>query len=219
MSCVEGLCVCCWHVSCARLCPIDLKEPITSLIFAAPRCADLPELLQLHSLFSAKYGKEFVTAAAELRPDCGVNRQVLLASLFNPQLIIALCFCHQWVCIFAWLFNDSRLGCMFRTYQALILAEAWEILPLLDHGWQIIEKLSVTTPSGVLKLKLLKEIATEHNVEWDSTSAEADLLKVPQDLLVRTQVNPLCGKPSASGFGSLYCWEDLWLQCFTQMHF
>jgi hypothetical protein len=99
-----------------------LKEPITSLIFAAPRCADLPELLQLHSLFSAKYGKEFVTAAAELRPDCGVNRQ-------------------------------------------------------------IIEKLSVTTPSGVLKLKLLKEIATEHNVEWDSTSAEADLLKVPQDLL------------------------------------
>ncbi len=85
---------------------------------------------------------------------------------------------------------------------------------MLDHGWQIIEKLSVTTPSGVLKLKLLKEIATEHNVEWDSTSAEADLLKVPQDLLVRTQVNPLCGKPSASGFGSLYCWEDLWLQCF-----
>jgi hypothetical protein len=61
----------------------------------------------------------------------------------------------------------------------------------LDPGWQIIEKLSVTTPSGVLKLKLLKEIATENNVKWDSTSAEADLLKVPQDLLVRTQVNPL----------------------------
>lgn len=27
-------------------------------------------------LFAAKYGKEFVQAASELMPDCGVNRQV-----------------------------------------------------------------------------------------------------------------------------------------------
>lgn len=57
--------------------PIDLQEAIASLIFAAPRCSDLPELIHIRNLFVAKYGKEFVAAAAELRPDCGVNRQII----------------------------------------------------------------------------------------------------------------------------------------------
>jgi hypothetical protein len=60
-----------------RICPLDLKEAISSLIFAAPRCADLPELQQVLALFSVKYGKEFVATATELRPDCGVNRRVM----------------------------------------------------------------------------------------------------------------------------------------------
>ncbi|RXH97379.1 hypothetical protein DVH24_036047 [Malus domestica] len=60
-----------------RECPIDLKEAISSVCFAAPRCADLPELLQVQMLFAAKYGKEFVAAAIELIPDCGVNRQLI----------------------------------------------------------------------------------------------------------------------------------------------
>lgn len=59
-----------------RVCPADLKEAISSVIFASPRCADLPELLQIRTLFTTKYGKEFVAAAAELRPECGVNRRV-----------------------------------------------------------------------------------------------------------------------------------------------
>ncbi|KAB2077778.1 hypothetical protein ES319_A06G119000v1 [Gossypium barbadense] len=60
-----------------RECPLDLKEAISSICFAAPRCADLPELLQVQMLFISKYGKEFVSAATELRPDSGVNRQLL----------------------------------------------------------------------------------------------------------------------------------------------
>ncbi|KAH7441693.1 hypothetical protein KP509_03G049300 [Ceratopteris richardii] len=60
-----------------RQCPMDLREAIASIIFAAPRCADLPELQNLSSLFGFKYGKDFVAAAAELRPDCGVNRLVI----------------------------------------------------------------------------------------------------------------------------------------------
>lgn len=60
-----------------RECPMDLKESITSLIFAAPRCSDLPELLQVQYLFRAKYGKQFVAAATELQPDCGVNRMII----------------------------------------------------------------------------------------------------------------------------------------------
>ncbi|KAG9140221.1 hypothetical protein Leryth_014674, partial [Lithospermum erythrorhizon] len=59
-----------------RECPLDLKEAISSICFAAPRCADLTELLQVQMLFAGKYGKEFVAAATELRPECGVNRQV-----------------------------------------------------------------------------------------------------------------------------------------------
>jgi len=55
---------------------LDLKEAISSVCFAAPRCADLPELMQVQMAFAAKYGKEFVGAATELMPNCGVNRQV-----------------------------------------------------------------------------------------------------------------------------------------------
>jgi vacuolar protein sorting-associated protein IST1 len=103
-------------------CPIDLREAISSLIFAAPRCADIPELIEIRSLFGSKYGKEFVAAAAELRPDCGVNRMV-------------------------------------------------------------IEKLSVRTPSGEVKLKLMKEIAKEHQIDWDPADSEKELLKTPEDML------------------------------------
>jgi len=53
-----------------------LREAIASIIFAAPRCSDVPDLLQIKNLFTTKYGKEFVLAAAELRPESGVNREV-----------------------------------------------------------------------------------------------------------------------------------------------
>ncbi|XP_077212976.1 uncharacterized protein LOC143848068 [Tasmannia lanceolata] len=105
-----------------RECPLDLKEAISSLCFAAPRCSDLPELQQVQMLFAAKYGKEFVAAATELMPDCGVNRK-------------------------------------------------------------IIELLSVRTPSAEEKLKLLKDIAEEHELDWDPAASETELLKPHEDLL------------------------------------
>ncbi|KAL5768673.1 hypothetical protein ACOSQ2_015456 [Xanthoceras sorbifolium] len=55
-------------------CPIDLKEAISSVIFASPRCGDIPELKDVHKHLTAKYGKEFTSAAVELRPNCGVGR-------------------------------------------------------------------------------------------------------------------------------------------------
>ncbi|PRQ24484.1 putative vacuolar protein sorting-associated protein Ist1 [Rosa chinensis] len=105
-----------------RECPLDLKEAISSLCFAAPRCADLPELLQVQMLFVSKYGKEFVSAATELMPDCGVSRQ-------------------------------------------------------------LIELLSVRAPSAEKKLKLLKEIAEEHELDWDPAASEAEIFKPHEDLL------------------------------------
>ncbi|RLN03237.1 hypothetical protein C2845_PM13G04640 [Panicum miliaceum] len=103
-------------------CPIDLKEAISSICFSAPRCADLPELTQVQMLFATKYGKEFVAAASELMPDCGVNRQ-------------------------------------------------------------IIELLSIRPPPVDAKLKLLKEIAEEHEVDWDPSETETEFLKPHEDLL------------------------------------
>ncbi|XP_011074151.1 uncharacterized protein LOC105158932 isoform X1 [Sesamum indicum] len=105
-----------------RECPLDLKEAISSLCFAAPRCADLPELLQVQMMFAGKYSKEFVSAATELRPECGVNRQ-------------------------------------------------------------LVELLSVRAPAPDVKLKLLKEIAEEHELDWDPSASEGELLKPHEDLL------------------------------------
>ncbi|KAA8522536.1 hypothetical protein F0562_013103 [Nyssa sinensis] len=105
-----------------RECPLDLKEAISSVCFAAPRCADLTELLHVQMLFAAKYGKEFVSAATELMPECGVNRQ-------------------------------------------------------------LVELLSVRAPAPDVKLKLLKEIAEEHELDWDPAASETELLKPHEDLL------------------------------------
>ncbi|KAL7223755.1 hypothetical protein ACSBR1_025247 [Camellia fascicularis] len=105
-----------------RECPLDLKEGISSLLFAAPRCSDIPELLAIRDIFEKKYGKDFVSAAIDLRPNAGVNRM-------------------------------------------------------------LIEKLSVRTPSGQVKLKVMKEIAKEHQIEWDTTESEMELLKPPEELI------------------------------------
>ncbi|KAL3621437.1 hypothetical protein CASFOL_036349 [Castilleja foliolosa] len=105
-----------------RECPLDLKEAISSVCFAAPRCADLPELQQAQMMFAGKYGKEFVSTASELLPDCGVNRK-------------------------------------------------------------LVELLSVRAPAPDVKLKLLKEIAEEHELDWDPSASESELLKPHEDLL------------------------------------
>ncbi|MFS7987694.1 putative vacuolar protein sorting-associated protein Ist1 [Helianthus anomalus] len=62
----------------AQTCAVDLKEAITSVICAAPRCSDISELYDVRKQFTAKYGKDFVSAAIELHPDCGVNHMLVL---------------------------------------------------------------------------------------------------------------------------------------------
>lgn len=117
-----------------RACPLELQEAVASIIFASPRCSDLPELMQIQNLFTAKYGKEFVTAASELRPDSNVNRM-------------------------------------------------------------IIEKLSVRAPPADLKLKVLKAIAQEYNLEWDSSNTEVEFSKKHEDLLDGSIPLPKTGLP------------------------
>ncbi|GJM99430.1 hypothetical protein PR202_ga16526 [Eleusine coracana subsp. coracana] len=137
-------------------CPADLKEGICSLIFAAPRCSELPELGRMRDIFEKKYGKDFVSAAVDLRPDAAVNNL-------------------------------------------------------------LIEKLSVQKPSGQTKLKILKEIAKEHQIDWDTTESEQELLKPPQELIkgpssfveassmpVKTTLKPHVVQPNPVNFSSGY---------------
>ena len=40
-----------------RECPDECREAVSTLMFAAARFADLPELRELRSLFTERYGK------------------------------------------------------------------------------------------------------------------------------------------------------------------
>ncbi|XP_045794467.1 uncharacterized protein LOC123889254 [Trifolium pratense] len=57
--------------------PPDMKEIIASLCYIASRYGELPDLGKLLSQFSRKYGTEFITNAAKLKPDCGVKEQII----------------------------------------------------------------------------------------------------------------------------------------------
>ncbi|GMI97782.1 hypothetical protein HRI_003447500 [Hibiscus trionum] len=65
-------------------CPIDLKEAISSVIFASARCEEIPELKDVTKHLTAKYGKDFTSSALELRPDCGVGRLLVEKLSIKP---------------------------------------------------------------------------------------------------------------------------------------
>ncbi|CAI9756089.1 unnamed protein product [Fraxinus pennsylvanica] len=60
-----------------KVCPDELKEAASSLIYATTRCGEFPELHELRAIFISRYGKEFAARAAELRNNCGVNLQII----------------------------------------------------------------------------------------------------------------------------------------------
>ncbi|KAK2644122.1 hypothetical protein Ddye_019317 [Dipteronia dyeriana] len=58
-------------------CPNDINEAVSTLIFAASWCGDLPELQKIRKLFGERYGHKFAKAAVELCPGTLVNSQVM----------------------------------------------------------------------------------------------------------------------------------------------
>ncbi|CAI9779087.1 unnamed protein product [Fraxinus pennsylvanica] len=60
-----------------KVCPDELKEAVSSLIYAATRCGELPELQEIRAIFTAQFGKEFAANAAELRNGCIVNPKIV----------------------------------------------------------------------------------------------------------------------------------------------
>lgn len=59
-----------------RECPDELKEVISSLIFASSRCGEFPEVQKIREVFTLRFGQEFAARAVELRNGCGVNPRV-----------------------------------------------------------------------------------------------------------------------------------------------
>ncbi|KAG8062298.1 hypothetical protein GUJ93_ZPchr0003g18646 [Zizania palustris] len=60
-----------------RECPEELREAAAGLVYAAARCGDVPELQEVKRLLAAKFGREFVSAAADLRTGCGINAKIV----------------------------------------------------------------------------------------------------------------------------------------------
>ncbi|KAI3818310.1 hypothetical protein L1987_12114 [Smallanthus sonchifolius] len=58
-------------------CPDELKEAVSSLLYAAPRCGEFPELQEVREILTTRYGKEFAHGAMELRSNCGVNTRMI----------------------------------------------------------------------------------------------------------------------------------------------
>jgi len=99
-----------------------LKEGIASLIFAAPRCSEIPELVSLKKIFEKKYGRDFVSAATDLRPSCGVNRQVshfqiafFLVFAYNEERsvsdLVLACLCNIYILSILEVFSLMLVGC------------------------------------------------------------------------------------------------------------
>jgi len=59
----------------SRICPPDIKEAVSTVIWAAPRVENTPELLTVREQFVRKFGKEFVQAAAN-NTEMAVNQKV-----------------------------------------------------------------------------------------------------------------------------------------------
>lgn len=56
-----------------RECPDELKEAASSMLYAASRCGDFPELQEIRNILTSRFGKEFTARSIELRNNCGVN--------------------------------------------------------------------------------------------------------------------------------------------------
>ncbi|XP_025014891.2 uncharacterized protein LOC8269696 [Ricinus communis] len=60
-----------------RICPDELKEAVSSLLYASSRCGDFPELQEIRTVFTSRFGKEFAARAIELRNHCGVDPKMI----------------------------------------------------------------------------------------------------------------------------------------------
>jgi hypothetical protein len=83
---------------------------------------------------------------------------------------------------------------------------------------QVIELLSVRAPSTETKLKLLKEIAEEHGLDWDPSASETEFSRTHEDLLVCYIISFFPMSISFLVFGILYAMLCTSVVCSFQKH-
>ncbi|PON59542.1 Vacuolar protein sorting-associated protein [Parasponia andersonii] len=70
-----------------RVCPDELKEAISGLLYADSRCGDFPELHEIRAVLTSHFGKEIAARAIELRNNSGVNHTIIIKlSTRQPSL-------------------------------------------------------------------------------------------------------------------------------------
>ena len=113
----------------------------------------------------------------------------------SPQFVYhqvwqRVCCCCYGVAAWQWCQSHSKWN-LQHAQPGIVLLTKWASLTFSKCWVQIIEKLSVKAPSGESKLKVLKAIAQEYNVEWDSSNTEAEFNKKYEDLLVVGLTSPI----------------------------
>ncbi|CAH8372187.1 unnamed protein product [Eruca vesicaria subsp. sativa] len=69
-----------------RDCPDELLEAVTSLLFAASRIGEFPELQEIRNVLVSCFGKDIAARSIELRSNCGVNPKIIQKlSTRHPQ--------------------------------------------------------------------------------------------------------------------------------------
>ena len=59
-----------------RSCPPDLLASLSTVVFAASHCTDLPELRGIKQQLALLVGRPLVQAAEQMRPEAGADREV-----------------------------------------------------------------------------------------------------------------------------------------------
>ncbi|KAJ0256818.1 Regulator of Vps4 activity in the MVB pathway protein [Hirschfeldia incana] len=60
-----------------RDCPQELLEAVSSLLFAASRIGEFPELQEIRRVLVSRFGKDIAARSTDLRSDCGVNPKII----------------------------------------------------------------------------------------------------------------------------------------------
>lgn len=76
-----------------RDCPEELLEAVSSLLFAASRIGEFPELQEIRNVLISRFGKDLAASSIELRNNCGVNPKV--SNFDSTHTIYSICYMYS----------------------------------------------------------------------------------------------------------------------------
>ncbi|XP_061337590.1 uncharacterized protein LOC133284562 isoform X2 [Gastrolobium bilobum] len=162
-------------------CPNDIKEAISSLIFASARCGDLPELSVIRKLFGQRYGERFVTTAVELCPGNLVNKQLKenLSVKYVPDDLK-----------YRVVDEIARDSCLQQQVLAIQYYPDWKQVQVKeDKGYQLVEsdaQISYTNEGSKVHPSEAEEIKRDMTCVDSSIPKPSDSCSLPESSLANT---------------------------------